>query len=335
VKKLSLRRGFTLIELLVVIAIIAILIALLLPAVQQAREAARRTQCKNNLKQIGLGMHNYHDVYNLFPVGACARPGSSFGIDISIGAFASILPFLEQSNVKNLYIDIRTWEQQTPAVANTILPVYLCPSSTGPSIDVNPILAGYPIGAGTGGSVATTNYMLCKGATKEWCFAPTGSTIGMFGINLRTNFSNITDGSSNTLCVGEGATGGKWRVAAGSAPTIAIAPPGGRVQQAWIVPQVMPSTATGAAGRSTGNWGTTVYRINQNPIIESVYDPAALGDGCVATATDFTSNYRSEHTGGAQFLLGDGSVRFLSENIDATTYNNLGAMADGNVLGEF
>src|SRR5210317_2130034 len=103
------RRGFTLIELLVVIAIIAILIALLLPAVQQAREAARRTQCKNNLKQLGLAMHNYHDIYNMFPVGACAKantPGpTGFGVDISIGAFASILPMLEESNLKDLYVD--------------------------------------------------------------------------------------------------------------------------------------------------------------------------------------------------------------------------------------
>ena len=177
-KRSLVRRGFTLIELLVVIAIIAILIALLLPAVQQAREAARRTQCKNNLKQIGLGMHNYHDVYNLFPVGACAKPGGSFGIDISIGAFASILPYLEQANLKNLYTD-KNWEQQLPVVAKTVLTFYLCPSSTGLQVDSNPILASYPIGT----NVATTNYMLCKGATKEWCFAPSGNAIGMFGIN--------------------------------------------------------------------------------------------------------------------------------------------------------
>ena len=100
-KKKLRNRAFTLIELLVVIAIIAILIALLLPAVQQAREAARRTQCKNNLKQFGLAMHNYHDVFNMFPLGACAKPSASFGIDISIGAFASILPYMEQGNLRS------------------------------------------------------------------------------------------------------------------------------------------------------------------------------------------------------------------------------------------
>ena len=331
VKKSSLRRGFTLIELLVVIAIIAILIALLLPAVQQAREAARRTQCKNNLKQFGLAMHNYHDVYNMFPLGACARPSTTFGIDISIGAFAAILPYMEQANLKALYNDSVPWERQTPAIATTIVPAYLCPSNTGPQIDANPVLAGYPIGA----NIAATHYLLSKGAEKEWCFAPTGTGIGMFGINLKTNFSNLTDGSSNTLCVGEGATGGKWRVASGNDPNTAINPPNGRVQQGWIAPQPNPLAIQSLSGFTTGgNWGTTVYQLNRNPIIETVYDDAALAN-CNASTTDYTSNFRSFHTGGAQFLLGDGSGRFISENIDATLYNNLGGRADGQVVGDY
>ena len=331
VKKKFRNRAFTLIELLVVIAIIAILIALLLPAVQQAREAARRTQCKNNLKQFGLAMHNYHDVFNMFPLGACGRPSASFGMDLSIGAFASILPYMEQGNLKGLYVDTRPWEQQLPVVAQTIIPAYLCPSNTGPSIDSNPVLAAYPIGT----RIAASHYLLSKGADKEWCFAPTGPTTGMFGINMKCNFRDMTDGSSNILCVGEGATGGKWRVAAGNAPTVAIAPPGGRVQQGWIAPQPNPLGIQGLSGFTTGgNWGTTVYKLNQNPVIESVYDDTALAN-CNASTTDYTSNFRSFHTGGGQFLLGDGSGRFISENIDATLYNYLGAKADGQVVGDY
>lgn len=327
----SKHRGFTLIELLVVIAIIAILIALLLPAVQQAREAARRTQCKNNLKQIGLAMHNYHDVYNMFPVGACARPGSTFGIDISIGAFASILPYLDQGNLKGLYVDTVTWESQAPAVARTVVPAYLCPSNTGPEVDTNPVLAVYPIGE----EIGATHYLLNKGPSKEWCFSPSGPTTGMFGINMRCSFRNLTDGSSNTLCVGEGATGGFWRVSAGPAPTVAIQPPQGRVQQGWIAPQPNPLTIQGTSGFTTGgNWGTTVYRLNQNPVVETVYDDGALAN-CNASTADFTSNFRSSHEGGGQFLLGDGSGRFISENIDQTLYNNLGGSSDGQVIGEF
>ena len=330
-KKPSRFRGFTLIELLVVIAIIAILIALLLPAVQQAREAARRTQCKNNMKQFGLAMHNYADVFNMFPLGACARPSSSFGIDISIGAFASILPYMEQANLKNLYNDSRPWEQQSPAVAQTIIPAYLCPSATGPAVDSNPVLAAYPIGT----QIATVQYLLSKGANKEWCFSPSGTTTGMFGINQRTNFRDITDGTSNTFCVGEGATGRPWTVASGASPNVAIAAPGGRVQQGWIAPQPNPLQIQSVSGYTTGgNWGTTVHRLNKNPVVETVYDATALGN-CNASTTDHTSNFRSAHTGGGQFLLGDGSVRFVSENIDAVLYNNLGGMADGQVIGEF
>jgi prepilin-type N-terminal cleavage/methylation domain-containing protein len=330
-KKLHRSHGFTLIELLVVIAIIAILIALLLPAVQQAREAARRTQCKNHLKQIGLAMHNYHDVFNMFPLGACAKPSSSFGIDISIGAFASILPYLEQANLKGLYVDTRPWEQQLPAVAQTIVPPYLCPSNTGPQVDTNPVLALYPIGA----QIAATHYLLSKGADKEWCFSPSGIATGMFGINMRCNFRDITDGSSNTFCVGEGATGGAWRVASGAAQNTPIAPPAGRVQQGWIAPQPNPLGVQSQSGYTTGgNWGTTLYKLNKNPVVETVYDDAALAN-CNASTADFTSNFRSPHVGGGQFLLGDGSVKFVSDNIDAILYNNLGGKGDGQVIGEF
>jgi len=328
-------RGFTLIELLVVIAIIAILIALLLPAVQQAREAARRTQCKNNLKNIGLAMHNYHDVYNMFPLGACAKPNTpgppGFGLDISIGAFASILPYIEQANLKSLYNDEIPWEAQTPVVASTVVPIYLCPSAVGPSIDSNPVLASYPIGT----EIGAIHYLLSKGPTQGWCLSPDQDlNIGMFAINLKTKFRDITDGSSNTLCAGEGATGGKWRVASGNNPNVPIPPPAGRVQQGWIAPQPNPLAIQGLSGFTTGgNFGTTAWVINRNPVVETVYDDSDLGN--CASNNDFTSNFRSQHTGGSQFLLGDGSTRFISENIDQGTYNALGTRGAGEVIGEY
>ncbi|MEQ9411483.1 MAG: DUF1559 domain-containing protein [Fuerstiella sp.] len=328
-------KGFTLIELLVVIAIIAILIALLLPAVQQAREAARRTECKNNLKQIGLAMHNYSDVYGMFPLGGCAKPNSAgppgFGLDISIGAFASILPYMEQTNLKNLYIDTVPWEAQTPLVARTIVKPYLCPSNTGPDVDTNPVLASYPIGT----EIAASHYLLSKGATQGWCLDPArDSNIGMFALNLRTRFRDITDGTTNTLCVGEGATGGLWEVAAGTAPNVPIPAPNGRVQQGWIAPQPNPSSIQGLSGYTTGgNYGTTVWPLNKNPVVETLYDDAGLSN-CNST-NDYTSNFRSPHEGGGQFLLGDGSGRFISENIDQGVFNALGTRGNGEVVGEF
>jgi prepilin-type N-terminal cleavage/methylation domain-containing protein len=334
-KKNNRSRGFTLIELLVVIAIIAILIALLLPAVQQAREAARRTQCKNNLKQIGLAMHNYADTYNMFPPGACAKPNSpgppGFGLDISIGAFASILPYLEQANLQNLYVDTIPWEAQQPQVAAAVVPSYLCPSNVGPTIDTNPALASYPIGT----EIAATHYLLSKGATQGWCLSPAEDlNVGMFAINLRTKFRDITDGSSNTLCAGEGATGGRWKVASGANPNVAIPPPAGRVQQGWIAPQPNPLGIQSLSGFTTGgNFGTTVWVINKNPVVETVYDDSDLGN--CNSASDYTSNFRSQHVGGSQFLLGDGSTRFVSENIDQGTYNALGTRGNGEVIGEY
>lgn len=332
------RRGFTLIELLVVIAIIAVLIALLLPAVQQAREAARRSQCKNNLKQMGLAMHNYHDVFNMFPMGACARPNGAggppgFGIDIFVGAFSSMLPYLEQGNLKNLYNESSPWESQTHAVGTTVIPVYLCPSSVGSKIDSNPMMAGFPVGA-PDGNLATTHYLLSKGATKEWCFAPTGNTVGVFDINLKVGLRDITDGSSSTICIGEGATGGRWKVATGAAPDTALSAPAGRVQAGWIAPQPVPATASGLAGVSTSFWGTTTVKINRNPVIETLYDDTDLAS-CAPNASDQVSNFRSEHTGVAQFLLGDGSVRAIAEGIDANTFNYLGGTGDSQVVGEF
>lgn len=322
------------------IAIIAILIALLLPAVQQAREAARRTQCKNNMKQIGLAMHNYHDVYNMFPPGACARPSNNAGnMDVSIGAFTSILPFIEGANLKNLYDDSLTWDSQNtianPVLATTVVPSYLCPSSTGKEVEAYGILTGLTIAQGPNGTnAATINYLLSKGATDGWCLVPQRDTnIGMFAINLKTRFRDITDGSSNTLCVGEGSTGSQMGgVATKANPLVAVTTPS-LVGQAWIIPQPTAASATNGVTGTAGNFGTTVWRMNLSPVIETVYDDSDLAN-CTSVA-DSTSNFRSAHIGGVQYLLGDGSGRFISENIDQGVFNGLGTRGGGEVIGEF
>jgi len=328
------KRGFTLIELLVVIAIIAILIALLLPAVQQAREAARRTQCKNNLKQFGLAMHNYHDVYNMFPLGISVRPGSAAPTtNFYANANAALLPYFEQANLKELYVDELAWENQSPAVARTVVAPFLCPSNAGGEIITIPAFGA--LGLPVGDTFAITNYLFNKGSHRGWCTNPAtmGQQVGMFDINLRCGMRDLTDGSSNTIAMGEGASGGNFPVCSGQGCTTPDAPVEPAVQ-AWMQAQPSSTTFKGMGLQSLGSiFGSSFDQMNKSPVTETLIDDGAFND-CTA-AGHATSNYRSYHTGGAQFLLGDGSARLISENIDRGTFNSLSTRSGGEVVGEF
>jgi prepilin-type N-terminal cleavage/methylation domain-containing protein len=277
------RRGFTLIELLVVIAIIAILIALLLPAVQQAREAARRSQCKNNLKQIGLALHNYVDVHSYFPAG-------SFEVT-KVNAWPMLLPFVDQAP---LY---QQWNFQmiegsggsspndsaatNSAAKNAIIPVYVCPSS---------VHAAKTTTYGGGGSC--TDYATNNGTiilhTTTLC-DPTKWT-GITNRNSNIRLADILDGTSNVFMAGEK-----------------------RIQQ----------TETWANNPDGPYWRWGVYggRLFNLPMNESV-----------TAKSDSNANFGSQHVGGAQFLLCDGSVHFVSQNIDFTLYGNIGNRLDGNLV---
>lgn len=292
-------RGFTLIELLVVIAIIAILIALLLPAVQQAREAARRTQCKNHLHQIGLAFHNYHDVHNRFPEvhmyhGALAGRGTGWMWS------SFILPQLDQAPLYN-QIDFN----QLPGVPGNIEVVrtaksfYRCPSDV------------IPENRNTGGinnpGVATSSYAMSGGAFWRSGSRPQDATItNGVGSRFQRNridgterFRDITDGTSNTIMTGE---------AAGLA---------NNNRKRWYV---------GLRGRGDG--GNTTYGIiegyfRMNP------DPATTGN------TDKNRSAGSLHEGGAHFGMADGSVHFVSENIHHTGWGGrTGPLRWANVSGD-
>ena len=196
------RRGFTLIELLVVIAIIAILIALLLPAVQQAREAARRTQCKNNLKQFGVAMHNYHDTNKSFPSGWIQQPtataSSVSSWDPGWGWGALILPYLEQGNLHEKLgvttIEFDLVDGTDDGTANptpeteTVLAAFRCPSDPGADLNTNR------------GGHATSSYIGVNGSTTPHNFNPGN---GMFWCNSRVRMRDIEDGTSQTFMLGE------------------------------------------------------------------------------------------------------------------------------------
>lgn len=309
----SLRFGFTLIELLVVIAIIAVLIALLLPAVQQAREAARRSQCKNNLKQIGLALHNYHDVYGLFPPGIIDGSTKENGDIAGWGWMVFILPYTDQANLfqamevtsKSLNTHRGgTGETTTTAQTRTPISTYLCPSDASPMINSkrgNHARTDYVGVYGNGNSAAVTEAGTAgssAGGTTAYPNANSKSSTfnGFFAGNSSVGFRDITDGSSNTFAVGEveglNRQGGVW---------------------------------IGQFGAN--RWGGVFFDTRVGTLInaKSGTNPSWAVDNV----------FSSLHVGGAQFLLADGSVHFISQNISGTTYENLGNRKDGNVVGEF
>ena len=319
-------RGFTLIELLVVIAIIAVLIALLLPAVQQARESARRTQCKNNLKQYGLGLHNYHDVHKMFPIA-----GQNWAVPPGIGWQPRILPFMDQAplfnsmNFSPTAADIAANPQRLnayqslmsngQAVNTTRLPFNGCPTDSSARLDNNN-QGSY---CGSLGSQRTPS---CDGNCNTWLtqgvnydnngVADHGNTLtasqisGMFGrLGVSIPIARVTDGTSNVIFVGEilsdctDHTGDVWDYNQGGNAHASMSVP---LNNMTTCPNSKKITNTNCTNPC--NW-------------------------------NYSWGFRSQHTGGAQFLFVDGSVKFLSENIDYNTYQRLGGRADGNTVGDF
>lgn len=320
-----LRRGFTLIELLVVIAIIAILIALLLPAVQQAREAARRSQCKNNLKQIGLAMHNYLDAHSVFPPGRlldldCAGPAF-----FQNSALTLILPQLEQGNLANQYdSNLGTYHPSNAIWVSTRLPVYLCPSTPGGdrATEVNLPFGNFPGYATDYMGIRNIRRVVASGTAPQGAGMMEGSVkivncaaLGLGdqdgGRSVRPR--DVTDGLSNTILAFERA-GSPARYQAGVRQ--ADDPGHDDNYGTWAADFAMAYNNYTADGTATYN-STTPNNAN-----------------CVMNCSNDLQGY-SFHVGGMNVVLGDGSVRFLSENMNPDNFWRLGTRNDGEVLGEF
>ncbi len=319
------RPGFTLIELLVVIAIIAILIALLLPAVQQAREAARRTQCRNNLKQLGLGLHNYHDAFTVFPPGGTYRTGMA----AQAGHWspqARLLPYLDQANLNNL-IDFSRGYGVQPTVSSVRVPVFLCPSEINDRMNGN----HWPI-----------NYAANVGEWLVWSPVTGQVGTGAFGPNSKLGTRDFTDGTSNSMMLAEVAAFQYFlRPPTASAPA-APARPAAPADVAALIGDLKTTGHTEwVEGRSPQHSVTTTFGpntkcpYNDAGTIRDI-DWVSVGEGASDTISTFAViTSRSQHEGLVHVLLADGAVRSISENLDIFVWQKLGTRAGGEVVGEF
>jgi prepilin-type N-terminal cleavage/methylation domain-containing protein len=301
-------RGFTLVELLVVIAIIGILVALLLPAVQAAREAARRIQCLNNMKQIGLALHNYHDTHRVFPPSSTSRMGAGVwnypgsgpsDPDIHLHSFASLLlPFLEKGNVANqIDYNVSALAPENRPVASMILPFYRCPSYAGEDYSNDPMYVdqvGYD-------QFAIRNYVVL-GATTVVGLSGAVRPDGVMFPASRTTFRDVSDGTSNTIAYAETRE---------------------ENSAVWI-----DGTSAAVAARwtdlSSPTFAGNTVSINYSPYFPGGIFPNSIGQ--VFGPSSF-------HPGGAQHTLVDGSVQFLSETMDVTIYDALTTRAGREPIG--
>ncbi|MSR60132.1 MAG: DUF1559 domain-containing protein [Planctomycetaceae bacterium] len=323
------RRAFTLIELLVVIAIIAILIALLLPAVQQAREAARRTQCKNNLKQLGLALHNYHDVFNMLPPATIAAGNTTAGNAMTThgkntNGLVLLLPYLDQAPMYNLYNHSLCASSSAyggafgsggvmtcpgpvcpgdPAVnapiAQTKLAVFACPSDNGQRLA--PAQAYYGISPTIANGVRTSYDFSASNthysSQRVWFDAATNRKF-MFGDQSTTTLTDAKDGTSNTAAMVE-------------------------------------NIYDCASGRTSG-WGYRGHTYNGVDLVNrSINDVYPATHASAPGFTRWWGTPSSKHVGGIHVLMGDGAVRFISENLALVTRQQLGWMSDGLPIGEF
>jgi prepilin-type N-terminal cleavage/methylation domain-containing protein/prepilin-type processing-associated H-X9-DG protein len=296
----SRRGGFTLIELLVVIAIIAVLIGLLLPAVQKVREAASRLKCQNNLKQLGLAMYNYHDTVGTFPAGASATVGS-----YPQGLFVSLFPYLEQNALKDLLNTTKTYTQEpNQTLGKTRVDAYLCPSNSGDQ--VTPMHTGeIDDNQGAAAGQYATHYQGVMGAglngkvkVLEQSHCGSYYTDGMFFPDSKVRVGDIVDGTSNTLAIGE-----------------KLYEPRTWMRGADNNSSTQLCVVTGKNVR---------WPINSDPNLRNYL---ANPETCLFNDLFFSSR----HAGGANFVYGDGSVHFVSQNISFPVFQALATIAGGEV----
>jgi prepilin-type processing-associated H-X9-DG protein len=313
---------------LVVIAIIGVLVALLLPAVQAAREAARRGACANNLHQFGLAMLNYEGVHKKLPPGLVAKP--PYGpADLTANATTLILPYFEEAALSARYNLQRPYWEQPIDVLTTPVPIFTCPSNGFQTFghDVFTALLGLPAGI----QFATSDYIYSRGATDAWCvtFQYPKEIVGPFTIGMDYPLRDITDGQSHTIAMGEGAGGERWPVCQEVGCTM-VDPAGGDGSYPWMAGN-LPADILLPGYVATSTFGCTIEPLNKRPVTNTIIMMAAATDcrSSEAGGPHNTSNFRSDHPGGGQFLFCDGSIHYLNDGIEMALYRALSTMAGG------
>jgi len=356
---MSFRRGFTRTELVVVAFVVLLLVALLTPAIHSPREASRNAQCAHALRNIGIGLLTYNDACRTFPPGATTRDGDPTWAHESIHGM--LIPYWDEGGHK-IYGRGKDWRQQLKwHAAESVIPLYCCPSSDGE----NPIrdqlrnelltAAGSPIPSEQ--RFATTSYVFCRGVTDAWCrrWLEEGKRVprserGMFDMNWAVRPQDVTDGLSKTIAVGEGADGSSWDLVDRTGAVVDRHWPGSadkygmprRPYQAWLAMEPATLAESDQGLRVASVFACTLEPLNKNPVTDSWADVNALDDcrkslpsatGARGPTTEggphTTPNFRSDHAGGGNFLFADGSVHFINEDIDMLPYQQLSTYADG------
>jgi prepilin-type N-terminal cleavage/methylation domain-containing protein/prepilin-type processing-associated H-X9-DG protein len=344
------RGGFTLIELLVVLAVIAILIALLVPAVQKVREAANRWSCANNLRQLGLALHDYEVTNGCLPPGLISS-GTNVS-DAEASGFTYLLPFIEQDAARRLYRFDQPWYAQDNYAAVAVeVSIFFCPANRDRGrMDLAPIAAQWSTPLPP--FAASCDYAFCRGANgalhRDWTRIPLAargvfnihpSDLGRAGLRL----ADIRDGTSGTFALGDAAGGSSsYLVRDLTDPAGAVKDPvSGQpavLEQSWGAAGVGDTSHPfyGSVFAVTAQYGLAPAPrdepMNRRPATPTVYGADSRGDG--RGGNDFISGFRSLHPGGCNFVFCDGSARFVTEGIADNVYRALSTYAGGEILGD-